>query len=80
MCHFVFGYTYDMKWTFIMLFLLKMVSFFAEFGVGGTADASGDQLMEEGELSDHEDLRRTHLGKYFCSFALYRVFGYDLFF
>jgi len=33
-----------------------------EFGVGGTADASGDQLMEEGELSDHEDLRRTHLG------------------
>ena len=43
-------------------FRFKMF-FFAEFGVGGTADASGDQLMEEGELSDHEDLRRTHLGK-----------------
>ena len=44
-------------------FRFKMFFFFAEFGVGGTADASGDQLMEEGELSDHEDLRRTHLGK-----------------
>ena len=40
---------------------------FIEFGVGGKADASGDQLMEEGELSDHEDLRRTHLGKAFCT-------------
>ena len=63
MYRFVFGHTYDMKWRFFMLFSVKNSNFFAEFGVGGTADASGDQLMEEGELSDHEDLRRTHLGK-----------------
>ena len=35
---------------------------FSEFGVGPTADASEDQMMEEGELSDNEDLRHTHLG------------------
>ena len=54
-----------MTWNgdFSCFFPLKIVIFFAEFGVGGTADASGDQLMEEGELSDHEDLRRSHLGE-----------------
>merc|ERR1719462_868789 len=28
----------------------------------GNVDASEDQMMEEGELSDNDDLRHTHLG------------------
>ena len=32
-----------------------------EFGVGVTV-GTDDQLMEEGELSDNDDLRLTHLG------------------